>query len=147
MDACKCFSFFFRGGMMSHSLSNITSVYVGARRSESSTEHFLYLDQRFDSFYVALYGCPSKELIGYAEYQFICHEEGKLTAPMLHALTRLLPADAQCPGPIIPLKAVLYRSREVLQSLQASSSSRPGVKRSTLPSGSEEANGGFPHEI
>ena len=131
---------------MSKPQSNITSLYVGARRSEMSTEHFLYLDQRFDSFYVALYGCPSKELIGYAEYQFICHEEGKPIAPMLHALTRLLPADAQCPGPIISLQAVLYRSREVLQSLQASSSSPPGAKPSTLPFGSEEASGGSPHE-
>lgn len=98
--------------------SNITSVYVGARRSETSTEHFLYLDQRFDRFYVALYGFPSEALIGYAEYQFICHEEGKPIAPMLHALTKLLPAEAQCPGPIIPLQAVLYRTQEVLLSRQ-----------------------------
>lgn len=132
--------------MMSHPLSNITSVYVGARRSESSTEHFLYLDQRFDTFYVALYGWPCKEIIGYAEYQFVRRENVKAISPMLHALTRLLSADAQCPGPIIPLTAVLYRSQEVLQSLQASSSSRPEIKRSTLPFGSEEANGGFPHE-
>ena len=98
--------------------SHITSVYVGARRSASSTEHFLYLDQRFDHFYVALYGFPSEALIGYAEYQFICHEEGKPISPMLHALTRLLPAEAQCPDPIIPLQAVLYRTQEVLLSRQ-----------------------------
>ncbi len=98
------------------SQSNITSVYMDARRSASSTEHFLYLDKRFDRFFVALYGWPSKEIIGYAEYQFACCEESKSASPMLHALTRLLPPESQCPGPIIPLNAVLYRSQEILQS-------------------------------
>ncbi len=132
---------------MGNSRLKITSLYIGDRCSESSTEHFLYLDQRFETFYLALYGWPSQEIIGYAEYQFVCCEEGKSISPMLHALTKLLPANAQCPGPIIPLTAVLYRSQEVLLSLQASSSSLLGVKLSTLPSESEEANGGSPHEI
>lgn len=127
-------------------LSSITSVYRGARRTESSTEHFLYLTRRFEIFYVELYGWPSKEVIGYAEYQFVCCEEGKPISPMLHALTRLLPADARCPGPIIPLTAVLYRSQEVLQSLQASASLPPEVTLSILSSETEGENGGFPHE-
>ncbi|MDN3525331.1 hypothetical protein QWY79_08600 [Halomonas sabkhae] len=95
--------------------SRITSVYRGARRSASSTEHFLYLEQRFDRVYIALYGWPSGVLIGYAEYQYVCCEDSKAIAPMLHALTRLLPAEAHCPGPIISLTAVLYRSQEVMQ--------------------------------
>lgn len=131
---------------MENSRLKITSLYIGDRCSESSTEHFLYLDQRFETFYLALYGWPTQEIIGYAEYQFVCCEEGKSISPMLHALTKLLPANAQCPGPIIPLTAVLYRSQEILRSLRASSFSFPEATPSTLLSGPEEANGGFPRE-
>ena len=125
--------------------SKLTSVYIGARCSESSTEHFLYLDEAFDKFYLELHGWPSRQIIGYAEYEFVCQEGANVSSPMLHALTRVLPASAQCPGPVIPLTAVLYRSQEARKSLRAFSSSYPEKASSTPLSGSEEESGGFPH--
>ncbi|MGJ8518479.1 hypothetical protein LMG33810_002853 [Carnimonas sp. LMG 33810] len=100
---------------------NIASVYLGNRKSECSTEHYLYLDRKYDRFFVELHhGLPSAgpRVIGYAEYQFATEDTSEPRCPMLHVLCGLLSADSQCPGPIIPLKGALYRRREVFESLR-----------------------------